>query len=294
MVEETKNMGNNEMENKEDSREYVPTVLSLLEFDENVMSDVQKEILEEELSEFKQIKEGEVNIVGVYVYDSGNKEDKIEVKAYIRNGLTKSINLDSIPLFLSNSKKQILAYQVFNLSSLGTIPAHSARPVKLYFERKNVNVDSIDINDWNIAFDSKLNVARSIKVQYENLPEEIDIEDKLVYDNFLNELPELQQGQFTISTFSIGMQKEGNIIVTLVMRNSTDKPFRVEKLPVTLRDANGVVIFSEEFDLSNFKVNPLRAKICNIMFPTSVKIEEDMALKSWSVSFDLNQVGTKR
>ncbi|WML36736.1 SLAP domain-containing protein [Clostridium sp. OS1-26] len=106
MAKEIKNMENNEIQNKEDNREYVPTILSLLEFDENVMSDVQKEILEEELSEFQQIKEGEVNIAGVYVYDSGNKEDKIEVKAYIRNGLTKSIDLESIPLFISNSKNK--------------------------------------------------------------------------------------------------------------------------------------------------------------------------------------------
>ncbi|WML36737.1 SLAP domain-containing protein [Clostridium sp. OS1-26] len=180
------------------------------------------------------------------------------------------------------------------MKSLGTIPAHSARPVKLYFERKNVNADSIDTNDWNIAFDAKLNVARRVKVQYEDLPEGISLEDKLVYDNFLKELPELQEGQFTISTFSIGMQKEGNIIVSLVMRNAADKPFGIGRLPVTLRDGNGVVIFSEEFELTNFKVNPIRAKICNIMFPTSVKIEEDMELKNWSVSFNLEQVGTKR
>lgn len=291
MVKETENK---EMQNKEDNREYVPTVLSLLEFDENVMSDVQKEILEEELSEFQQIKEGEVNIAGVYVYDSGNNEEKVEVKAYIRNGLAKSINLERIPLFISNSKNKILAYQVFNLSSLGTIPAHSARPVKLYFERKNVAADNIDSNDWKIAFDAKVNVERSIKVQYEDLPEEIDIEDKLVYDKFLNELPELKEGQFNVSTFSIGMQKEGNIIITLVMRNATDKPFGIGKLPVTLRDGNGVAILSEEFELSNFKVNPLKAKICNIMFPTSVKIEEDRALRDWSVSFNLEQIGTKR
>ncbi len=58
------------------------------------MSKVQKEILEEELDELVPIKEGQVNVAGVYAYDLG---DKYEVKAYLRNGMKNEINFEKIP-----------------------------------------------------------------------------------------------------------------------------------------------------------------------------------------------------
>lgn len=76
---------------KEFNREEALDIkLSLLEKDQDVMSKVQKEILEEELDELVPIKEGEINVAGIYAYDLG---DKYEVKAYLRNGIEKQINL---------------------------------------------------------------------------------------------------------------------------------------------------------------------------------------------------------
>jgi SLAP domain-containing protein len=290
MVDKSQNIEANNIENIEDNREYVSTSLSLLEHDKNVISDVQKEILKDEILELQQIKEGEVNIAGVYAYDLG---EKVEVKVYIRNGLAKSVNFGNIPLLVSNSKNETLAYQVFNLSSLGNIPAHCARPVKLYFEKENVNVDKIDINDWNIAFDTKVKVSGKIKPGYENLPEEIAEKDKSIYDDFLSELPELKEGEFTISTFSIGLQKDGSILITVVMRNGNDKPINIQKLPITLKDARGITIKSEIFELKDFTVKPFKAKICNLVMPTTLRLEKEAALKNWSVSFTLENVGIK-
>lgn len=273
-----------------DNESYVPTVLSLLEHDENVMSDVQKEILEDEIAELQQIKEGQLNVAGIYVYDLG---EKLEVKAYIRNGLSEKINLRKVPFYILNSKDEVLAQQMFNLESLGEIPPHSARPVKLYFQKKNVHIDEIPMDDWKLAFDARLKASKTVRTQYENLPEGIEIDDKLVFDRFLNELPELNEGEFSISTFSIGFQKDGNILVTLVMRNGNNKPINISKMPVTVKDASGTVVKSELFNLSDFSVKPLKAKICNLVFPTGVKLEQDVSLKDWSVSFKLEKLGTQ-
>lgn len=276
--------------NVNDHKLYVPTVLSLLEHDENVMSDVQKEILEEEIAELPQIVEGQLNVAGIYVYDLG---EKLEVKAYIRNGLSEKVILRKVPFYISNSKDEILAQQMFNLESLGEIPPHSARPVKLFFEKKNVKVDKIPMDDWKVVFDARLRATKTVKTQYEDLPEGIDIGDKLVFDNFLNELPELNEGEVSISTFSIGIQKGGNIIVTLVVRNGNNQSINMEKIPVTLKDGSGTVVKSELFTLNNFKVDALKARICNLVFPTGVNVEEDIALKDWSVKFGLEELGSK-
>lgn len=264
----------------------VPTVLSLLEHDENVMSDVQKDILEEEIEELPPIKEGQLNISGIYVYDLG---DKIEVKAYIRNGFSEKIALEDIPLVLTNSKNEVLAYQIFNLESLGELPTGTARPLKVYFEKKNVYVKEIPMDDWQIGFDTKLRAARKVNVVYEKLPRGIEVNDKLVFDKFLRELPELKEGEFSISTFSVGIQKDGTILVTVVMRNGNSKDITLQQMPVTVKDANGKVVKSNLFKLEKFSVGALKARIFNFAFPTSLKLEQDTALNDWSVSFNLEQ-----
>ena len=172
-------------QNKENtSEEYVSTVLSLLDAEENIVSNVQKEIFEDEIKELPPIKEGELNVTGMYVYDG---EDKLEVKIYIRNGLSYNLNLDIIPFVITNSKGKVLASQEFNLASLGTLPPHSARPLKLYFDKKNVKVDKIPEDDWQIALNGKFNITSKVKPIYEGLPEGITVNDKLVFDKSYTE-----------------------------------------------------------------------------------------------------------
>ncbi|AKA70832.1 SLAP domain-containing protein [Clostridium scatologenes] len=285
-----KKMQNNEIKKVEDIDNEmleVPTILSLLDNDDNVMSDVQKDILEEELEELPPIKDGEVNVSGIYVYDAG---EKLEVKAYIRNGYSQEIVLENVPLAIINSKNEILAYQIFNLKSLGAIPSHGARPVKIYFEKKNVRVDEIPMDDWSIGFDEKVKVERKVNVSYEKLPKNIEVEDKLVFDNFLKSLPDIRETQFTISTFSVGMQTNGDIIVTLVMRNGDTNPRGLKEIPITLIDGNGNVVKSNLFKLENFEVGGLKARIFNFAFPTNFRLEKNVELNDWKVEFNLQQV----
>lgn len=275
------------MKNLRDEKLEISAVLSLLEHDENVMSDVQKEILEEEITELPPIKEGEINVTGIYAYDMG---EKVEVKVYIRNGLKQKVSFGKAPLVILNSKEKVLAYQIFNLESLGELPPGSARPLKIYFEKKNLYVDKISLDDWRIAFDTRLDVIRNVTVQYENLPQEIEVEDKLVFDKFLNGLPQLKEGEFTVSPFSIGVEKGGNILVTVVMRNGNSDPITLQKMPMTIKDANGNVVKSTLLDLGNFTVGPFKARICNVAFPTNVEVENSVALNDWAVSFNLEKI----
>lgn len=264
--------------------EYVSTVLSLLDEEENVVSDVQKEIFIDEIRELPPIKEGELNVSGVYAYD---EKDKVEVKVYIRNGLSYNLNLQKIPFLIVNSKGETLASQTFNLSALGQLPPHSARPVKLYFKKENLKVDKIPADDWKIVLNGEFNVTSKVRPRYEGLPDEISVEDKLVFDKFLDELPEMNEGEFSISTFSVGLQTNGNILVTAVMRNATNKPITINKMPMTVLDKNRRAVKSQNFMMKDFTVNPYRSKVCNFAFPTDVHPENDQALDGWSVIYKL-------
>lgn len=275
-----KKVQNNSHNNKD---EYISTKLSLLDKDNVVISDVHKEILEDEIKELPPIKQNELNVSGVYIYDQG---DKYEVKVYVRNGLSENLNLEDIPFVIKNSKGDILASQIFNLRKLGQLPPHSVRPIKIYFDKKNVKVDSIP-DDWELALNGTFKISRKVRTRYEGLPENIDDKDKQVLEKFLSELPELEEGEFSISTFSIGIQENGMVMITCVMRNAALKPITLSTVPITVLNQKGQVFQSKKFELKDFTVSPYRARLCNFAFKTNVKPEKAQELKGWSVAYKL-------
>ncbi|MDU6877237.1 SLAP domain-containing protein [Clostridium tepidum] len=258
--------------------------LSLLEKDEEVMSKVQKEILEEELDELVPIKEGQVNVAGVYAYDLG---DKYEVKAYLRNGMKNEINFEKIPFKIINSKGEILASQTFDLKAMGNIPSYSARPWILYFDKKNVLVDKIPMDDWKLVFDNSLKALRNLTVDFENLLDGIDDESKKVYTDFLEELQPLKEGEVSFSKFSIGINEQGYLLVTIVIRNGCNKGINIEKLPMTIKDQEGNIVVSEMFELNDLKVSPMKAKVCNFAFPLQIKEKASIPLDSWQIEYNV-------
>jgi len=266
-----------------DREDYVSTKLSLLEKDSVVVSDVQKEIMEDEVKELPPIKEGELNVSGVYLYEY---EDKYEMKVYVRNGLSENLNLEDIPFVIKDSEGNIIADQIFDLRKLGQLPPHSVRPIKVYFDKKNVKFDIIPEN-WELALSGTFKISRKVRTRYEGLPEDIEDKDRQVLEQFLEGLPELEEGEFSISTFSIGINTDGSILATCVMRNASLKPISLSKIPVTLLNEDNVVVYSNQFELDNFEVSPYRARLCNFSFQTNIKPEKPQELKGWSIAYKL-------
>ncbi|WP_409070189.1 SLAP domain-containing protein [Clostridium sp. FAM 1755] len=258
--------------------------LSLLEKDKEVMSNVQREILEEELDELVPIKEGDINVAGVYAYDLG---DKYEVKAYLRNGINKEVNFEKIPFKIINSKGELLASQTFDLESMGNIPSCAARPWILYFDKENVFVDKIPVDDWKLVFDNSLKAVRNLDVDIENLPDGIDAESKKVYTDFLEDLPALKEGEVSFSKFSIGINEQGYLLVTIVIRNGCNKGINIENLPMTIRNEKGNFVVSEVFKLEDLKVSPMKAKVCNFAFPLQIKEKASIPLDSWKIEYNI-------
>ncbi|WP_039657048.1 SLAP domain-containing protein [Clostridium tyrobutyricum] len=277
MVKKTEpNVENNE-------NDYVSTKLSLLDKDNVVISDVHKEILEDEIKELPPIKEGELNVSGAYIFDQG---DKYEIKVYVRNGLSENLNLEDIPFVIKGSKGEILASQLFDLRALGQLPPHSVRPIKIYFNKENVKVDKIP-EKWELALNGTFKISRKVKTRYEGLPEKISDKDKKVLQDFLDGLPDIEEGEFSISTFSIGINTDGTILATCVMRNAALKPITLEKVPVTLLNEDRKIVNSNEFKLKDFTVSPYRARLCNFSFQTGIKPEKAQELKDWSIVYKL-------
>lgn len=260
----------------------VKTELSLLQRNEDIISDVQKEILEEEISELHSIKENDINISTVYIFDNG---EELESKVYFRNGLNRDVNFEFVPLILLNSKEEEIASNTFDLREMGNIPPGGARPWKIYFDKKLVKMEKFENEHCKIVFDHKLKAVNYADIEYEQIPQMFE-GYRSVFEKFLYELPRIEKGQLSISTFDLVLSEDGKIIITLVIRNSTGKDIQLNEIPITIKDENDTIVTSNKFLLDNFMVKTMKAKICNLVIETDMKVENGVSMKDkWKVIF---------
>lgn len=264
-----------------DGRRYINVELSLTAEYNNIISDVQKEIIIEEISELTPIMENDINLSTIYVFDNGSE---IEAKIYIRNGFSKNLELEYIPLVIINDKGEILAERTFDFRECETIPPYSARPLKIYFKKAEVNMNGFLPQNCKIAFDKNINTADYCNIELEHLPESMD-EFRPAFEKFLHSLSKLERGKVDISTFNISLEESGKIIITLIIRNSMEGTVRIKELPVRLSDENNNIIMSGKFNLNNTEINSMKAKVYNIAFETNLTVEGKINLNQWRVSF---------
>jgi SLAP domain-containing protein len=139
-----------------------------------------------------------------------------------------------------------------------------------------------------MVFDNKIKAEKTLKLQYEDFPEEIQGEEKKKYEKFLDELPRLRRGQASISAYDVVLNNKGDLSVTIVLRNGSDKAIKVEKLPITVKDARDIVIAKGIFELGEEQVavGPNKAKLYNFVFTGKDILEDELHLSKWSVTFD--------
>lgn len=266
-------------------RKTVITELSVHPDIDPTMSDFQKEFLSEELAELPTIKEGDVNIFAAYIFDMG---DKYESTIYIRNGLNQEINFENVLLHIVDQNGNVVGSQICDLKELGKIPSMSARPWKIYFDKQNVKVDEINKDDYKIVFDTRIAAKRTIDLKLENMPNNISLQLKEKYEEFLKELPRIQPGQISISTYSLGKDSKDNIVITIMFRNGTSKAVKIDKLPVKVVDKEGNIIVNGTFDLAKeeVKVGARCARLHRFIFPEGSVANKDVDLDECRVEFN--------
>lgn len=262
-------------------KQNVETELSLTERFEAVVSDVQKDIMSEEISGLEPIKENDINISTIYTFDDG---DEIEAKVYFRNGFPQKVNFEYVPLIMVNSKGEIVASKVFDLKEMGDIPTGGARPWKLYFEKSCVNMEKFSPEDCKVFFNKDIKAVNYAKFQFQNFPEEL-IDFKGEFERFLENLPNIEKGNFSVSVFSMSLQQDGKLIVTIIMRSSLEKAVKVEEIPLTIKDENDNTIVSGKFQLKDFTINPMKARMSVLAFETDLNPESGVDTSKWKGIF---------
>ncbi|MGH4123104.1 MAG: SLAP domain-containing protein [Clostridium sp.] len=263
-------------------KEAVKIELHLNEYDKGVMSDFQKEFLSEELAELPTLEDGQVSINGVYTFDMG---DKIEVSVYLRNGLSKQINFHKVPLVIINQKGDILAKQMMDMHDFGILPPFTARPYKIYFDKVNVFVDTIPMDDWKIQFEKSISAINTVKVEMEEMPEDMDRDLKNSFTKFLNKLPLIRSGDVNIEVFKTLKCMDNSISIVFMILNGCDKIVKLERLPILIEDEQGEVVAKGIFDIENVNVNPHKAKVYDFTITEDYIVNKDYDISNCKVYF---------
>lgn len=256
--------------------------LHLNEYDKNTMSDFQKEFLNDELSELPQIEDGQVSINGVYTFDKG---DKIEVSVYLRNGLSKQINFHIVPLVIVNKNGDVLAKQTIDMSDFGILPPLSARPYKVYFDKANLLVSEIPINDWQIQFEKSISAINTVTVDLEDMHDNMDSDLKSSLTKFLGELPLVKSGDVNIEVFRTLKRTDNSIFMTFIIRNGCNKIIKLGKLPILIEDEQGVMVAKGTFEFENVSVNAHKAKAYDFIITEDYIYNKDFDINKCKVFF---------
>lgn len=238
--------------------------LSLKEEMEERISDLQKEYILDDLKDLPPVKENDINISTTYIFDNG---DGYEASIFVRNGLKSKINFDKLPLLIVDQNNNVLASKIFDMKDLGDIPPCSVRPCKVLFDKNCLLVDKIPKSKCKVVFSTNIKAINSVKVEYENLPENISPSYKKILENYLENLPIVEKGQVSMSVYSVKYNEEDKkIYVTIVIRNGTEKKIRIEKIPMTLFDDKNKKVTSTVFDTKGLEISESKASIYNFVF----------------------------
>lgn len=125
----------------------VPHKLELEESWEEGLPAEQKAALEEVVGNLPKLKPREVNIAGFQV--AKQEDGSIAASVFIRNGHSKQINIEKLPLELIDATGEIVASGSFDIGSL-PVSANTTKPWTFVYPKEMVSKEDPDFSRWTI------------------------------------------------------------------------------------------------------------------------------------------------
>lgn len=213
-------------------------------------------------------------------------EDGFVVVAFLRNTLPKAIRIESITILLLDENGNTLAKKQFELDGIDEIPPFSCMPWRFLFENKDKLADTIPDTGWSLAFEimEPVNPAHKLDLA-ESWERELPPAEKQRLEQLVASLPALGPNEVNIMGLEAKQTTEGNMIVTILIRNGSQRELQIEHLPLIVEDALGQVICQGNFTLEDFKVKANTTKPWTFIFPKELVKMENPDLSKWKVYF---------
>ncbi|WP_432357408.1 accessory Sec system S-layer assembly protein [Sporosarcina sp. UB5] len=125
----------------------VPHKLELEQAWEDGLTAEQKEALEKVVENMPKLKPREVNFAGFQV--KKQEDGSIAASIFIRNGHSKQINIEKLPLELIDATGEVVARGSFNLAPL-SVKANTSKPWTFIYPKEMVQKENPDFSRWTI------------------------------------------------------------------------------------------------------------------------------------------------
>jgi accessory Sec system S-layer assembly protein len=229
-------------------------------------------------SESPKLKKNQISLYGT---ELTKENDYLTAHGLVRSTVEQAIQFGETTILLLDANQQPIARKVFNLSKLGTLPPNSARPWQFTFGPNDMllNVDET-INGWTLAFELKREHQLDLDESWEK---SIAEETKASLEKIVKNAPTLKPGEVNFMGIQAKQQESGELSVTLLIRNGSEKNINLEQLPLGVKDANGTEIARGSFKLDNFVVKANTSKPWTFIFPSTMVTSDNMDLTKWSV-----------
>ena len=223
-----------------------------------------------------------INQVSIYGMDLTRlKNNSFVASGFIRNTVQHNIKFGNTSILLFGPNKEVIAKKEFDLSKLGVIPANSARPWKFIFSSKDVVNDiKMPIDEWSLAFELKKKHELELEESWEN---SIAEEAKNSLQEIVAKAAPLKPGEVNFMGIEAKQKDNGDMIVTILIRNGTDKNISLHQIPLGVKDASNEEIAKGNFKLDDFTIKANTSKPWTFVFPSSVITKEEINLSTWKV-----------
>lgn len=220
------------------------------------------------------------NQLSLYGIDLEKEEESenVKVTAFIRSTIEKGITLGQTTLLLLGQDGVVIGKKTFDLSEAGEIPPRSSRPWQFEFEPKDLSTQELPFSNWKLAFELKkphqLDLAESWKQSLADA-------DKEKLEQLVSTLKAPKPGEINFMGLQAQIAEDGQLHVTLLIRNGSEKTVNVENLPLQIQDARGDVVAKGGFTLKELEIKANTSKPWTFIFPKELLLKEEIDLSQW-------------
>ncbi|MFD1031239.1 accessory Sec system S-layer assembly protein [Metaplanococcus flavidus] len=230
-------------------------------------------------NELPPLKQNQISLAGITT--SLNQDNRsMNVEAFIRSSLTKPVKLGNTELLLLDNQNKLIASQKFDLASIGEIPGNSNFPWIFEFHEQNIKSYELPSEGWKLAFNLKSLMKHSLDMDTE-WKEKLSLDDQQHLTKLVESLPPLKPEELNITGFQAKLTDEETLVVSILIRNGSDKNVQLNKVPLEIRDANEATVAKGVFELTNFTVKSNTTKPWTFIFPKETVLIAQPDMSKW-------------
>ena len=194
------------------------------------------------------------------------KEEELEIGAYITNNSNRDIQLKNLPicLYKDNIKVFEKIYSI-NKSVESKQATFIELTIPLILSLKGKGYENIDIN-----FGDGRSIAKYpyVNIDIKELPRINGYKSYREMKKFIKTLPTIRKNELRVDNFKVGEVEDGFCIIAL-FRNSSNKELNIKSIPLKVYTDTNILVYTGVYNINNngLKLGGNKGKFYTIVIP---------------------------